>query len=243
MTDPQQQALPPACIAQIRDALNPRDRFKPTPGEWVADGREGWAYPNTVVRTAESREDGGHDIVRVHADFTCTVGKSEYEWANAAFVAACSPDNIRSLLAYVEQLEALAASAPSREVPDDMPEAFDPSASHISPDYRDGWNACHKAMSEWAMQDRISVALAATTAVTRGTLKGEIQQVRADESISDWQHLKRYGYAPGNYMSKCLKCGKTTIMDKRAYRCRPCAEARHAAAPSPSVAAEETKNA
>lgn len=46
----------------------------------------------------------------------------------------------------------------------------------------------------------------------------------------DWQHLKRYGYAPGNYMSKCFTCGETPVgMDKRAITCRPCAEKKHAA--------------
>jgi hypothetical protein len=47
---------------------------------------------------------------------------------------------------------------------------------------------------------------------------------------ADWQHLKRYGYAPGNYMSKCHSCGDVPVMDKRATTCRPCAEAMHAAA-------------
>lgn len=102
----------PECVEAIRAALTPRDRFKPTPGEWVADAHEGWAHPRTDVRTPESRDDGGHTIVRVHADFTCTVGKSEYEWANAAFVAACSPKNITELLAYVEHLEHAARRQP-----------------------------------------------------------------------------------------------------------------------------------
>lgn len=99
----------PACLDAIRTALEPsgwRERFKPTPGEWVADDHKGWAYPMTEVRTAESREEGGHSIVRVHANFDCTVGKSEYEWANATFVAACSPQNMREVLAYIERLEA-----------------------------------------------------------------------------------------------------------------------------------------
>lgn len=47
-----------------------------------------------------------------------------------------------------------------------------------------------------------------------------------------WEHLKQYGYAPGNYMNKCHTCGKVVeFVDKRAITCRPCAEARHAAAP------------
>lgn len=45
---------------------------------------------------------------------------------------------------------------------------------------------------------------------------------------NDWQHLKPYGYAPGNYMIRCRDCNDTPIMDKRASRCRPCAEAAYA---------------
>lgn len=38
------------------------------------------------------------------------------------------------------------------------------------------------------------------------------------------ERLKAYGYAPGNYMSKCDDCGSTDWdADKRARRCRPCA--------------------
>ncbi len=65
----------------------------------------------TEVRTEKTRDDGGHSIVRVRveAGFCGTVGNAEYEWANAAFVAACSPQNIRELLAYVDRLELVAA--------------------------------------------------------------------------------------------------------------------------------------
>lgn len=44
-------------------------------------------------------------------------------------------------------------------------------------------------------------------------------------AMADWWHLKGYGYAPGNYMSKCHRCKQVVIMDKRAVTCRPCAEA------------------
>ena len=48
---------------------------------------------------------------------------------------------------------------------------------------------------------------------------------------ADWQHLKPYGYAPGNYLSRCLKCNTVAHdVDKRATTCRPCAEAMHSAA-------------
>jgi hypothetical protein len=45
----------------------------------------------------------------------------------------------------------------------------------------------------------------------------------------DWLHLKRYGYAPGNYMNFCKRCGVVHAgLDKRATCCKPCAEVRHA---------------
>ena len=37
--------------------------------------------------------------------------------------------------------------------------------------------------------------------------------------------LRKWGYAPGGYMSDCHKCGKThSGMDKRAITCQQCAE-------------------
>lgn len=37
--------------------------------------------------------------------------------------------------------------------------------------------------------------------------------------------LLAYGYAPGNYMIKCIDCGATPIdCDKRAARCKQCAQ-------------------
>ena len=37
--------------------------------------------------------------------------------------------------------------------------------------------------------------------------------------------LRKWGYAPGRYMSDCHKCGKThSGMDKRAITCQQCAE-------------------
>jgi hypothetical protein len=44
----------------------------------------------------------------------------------------------------------------------------------------------------------------------------------------DWQHLKKYGYARGNYMSKCRSCGELAVMDKRAITCRVCAKEMYA---------------
>ena len=36
------------------------------------------------------------------------------------------------------------------------------------------------------------------------------------------------GYAPGEYMTKCVDCGETVCMDKRATQCFPCAVERMA---------------
>lgn len=49
------------------------------------------------------------------------------------------------------------------------------------------------------------------------------------QGATDWSHLKQYGYAPGNYMCRCGKCGEVCYdMDKRAITCRSCAEVMHA---------------
>jgi hypothetical protein len=77
-------------------------RFKPTPGKWVADDHQGWVHPQTDVRSVDLE----CKVVVVRAEFSCTVGKSEYEWANAAFVAAANPDTIRALLAERDALQA-----------------------------------------------------------------------------------------------------------------------------------------
>jgi hypothetical protein len=43
--------------------------------------------------------------------------------------------------------------------------------------------------------------------------------------------LLDYGYAPGNYMSRCLTCDQTMQdVDKRCRCCKPCAEAKMRAA-------------
>lgn len=58
---------------------------------------------------------------------------------------------------------------------------------------------------------------------------GEPSLPAPQQATPEWLHLKSYGYAPGNYMSKCLRCGQTPAgLDKRATSCRPCAEAAYA---------------
>lgn len=54
-------------------------------------------------------------------------------------------------------------------------------------------------------------------------------------AADDWQHLKPFGYAPGNYMNECQWCHQIVEgIDKRAISCRPCAEIALAAA-SPAL--------
>jgi len=67
--------------------------------------------------------------------------------------------------------------------------------------------------------------------------KAPLLSDNAKPPADDWQHLKRYGYAPGNYMGKCRSCNEIVhSIDKRAICCRPCAEKRHASQPpAPSV--------
>jgi hypothetical protein len=57
---------------------------------------------------------------------------------------------------------------------------------------------------------------------------GQLERgVRPD--AQGFEHLLRYGYAPGNYMNTCQRCGEVAHgVDKRARCCRACAEARHA---------------
>ena len=44
-------------------------------------------------------------------------------------------------------------------------------------------------------------------------------------NLQEWARLKSYGYAPGEYMSKCHLCKQWVAgLDKRAFTCKPCAE-------------------
>ena len=60
----------------------------------------------------------------------------------------------------------------------------------------------------------------------------------------DWLHLKQYGFAPGDYMSKCHTCGFVVCgLDKRASCCRPCAERRDEAARASHAMTTDTTKA
>lgn len=70
--------------------------------------------------------------------------------------------------------------------------------------------------------------------VVRGNAGALLRRVEAPVAApaapaDGWEHLKVYGYAPGDYMTRCHVCGAITNgVDKRAVTCRPCAEATHA---------------
>lgn len=69
-----------------------------------------------------------------------------------------------------------------------------------------------------------------TTPATSEPVAGPVQRPvgRPAPERAEWEHLKRYGYAPGNYMQRCHRCQQiVTDVDKRAITCRLCAEAMH----------------
>lgn len=82
-------------------------------GPLRAERNLNWAYPQTQVE-GDGRY-GAQVVMRfVHGNpqFFCTIGKAEYEWANADFFAAASPevvlfllDHINALGAKIERLE------------------------------------------------------------------------------------------------------------------------------------------
>lgn len=88
----------------------------------------------------------------------------------------------------------------------------------------DAWeNADREVMSQ---EPELSKQLKAINNAMEGA---SLPTQPAAQATPEWLHLKSYGYAPGNYMSKCLRCGQTPAgLDKRATSCRPCAEAAYA---------------
>ena len=91
-------------VKTIRDALTGKYGRHPTPGPWIDDRRLHWHQPDTVVK--KEGEDGYGRIMDVRmsdlGSFTCTVGKSEQEWVNATYIAACYPERIARLIAHMD---------------------------------------------------------------------------------------------------------------------------------------------
>lgn len=69
--------------------------------EWKAKDNADWVSPQTYV--VAERENGDEISVvrffRGEPQFWCTIGKSEWEWCNAAFIAAANPYTIKKLVA------------------------------------------------------------------------------------------------------------------------------------------------
>lgn len=91
-------------------------------------------------------------------------------------------------------------------------------------DFVAGWRAAEAAGEARAMSGEASNGGHAD----EGAVQRPVE--RPEPERDDWQHLKRYGYAPGRYMSKCSNCERVIDgLDKRAVTCKPCAEALHTA--------------
>lgn len=71
-----------------------------TPGPWEDRRNLGWAFPETqVVATDIDRKVA---VLRNgQLDVSCTIGKAEREWANAAYIGAANP---KAVLALLDQL-------------------------------------------------------------------------------------------------------------------------------------------
>jgi len=74
-------------------------------GDLRANRNLNWAYPQTTI-TADAN--GWEKTVMRFVDgkpqFSCTIGKAEYEWRNADFFAAASPEVVLFLLDHIMAL-------------------------------------------------------------------------------------------------------------------------------------------
>ena len=104
--------------------------------------------------------------------------------------------------------------------------------------------------NHWWGSSSIEAAITALRqALEQQPVEKEIQRLRAlvraqqitiekleQQPADDWEHLKQYGYAPSNYMMTCRECDKKVIdVDKRASRCRTCAETMYAKRQQPAA--------
>jgi len=66
-----------------------------------------WAYPQTTITAdANGWETTVMRFVDSKPEFSCTIGKAEYEWRNADFFAAASPEVVLFLLDHINYLGA-----------------------------------------------------------------------------------------------------------------------------------------
>jgi hypothetical protein len=74
-------------------------------GDLRAERNLNWAYPQTTIRADNNGwETTVMRFVHAKPQFSCTIGKAEYEWANADFFAAASPEVVLFLLDHINAL-------------------------------------------------------------------------------------------------------------------------------------------
>ena len=72
-------------------------------GPLRAERNLNWAYPQTEIR-ADGYDRVVMRFVESKPQFCCTIGKAEYEWRNADFFAAASPETVLFLLDHINAL-------------------------------------------------------------------------------------------------------------------------------------------
>ena len=89
-----------AKLRKLADAAWPK-------GDLRAERNLNWAYPQTTIKEySEGWETTVMRFVKAKPQFSCTIGKAEYEWANADFFAAASPEVVLFLLDHINHLGA-----------------------------------------------------------------------------------------------------------------------------------------
>lgn len=105
MTD--KAPMPPLTDEDMRALETLADATVPNWTEWYADDHKDWASPQTYVEAKDRWGDSVRIVRFVDGEphFCCTVGKAEYEWANAKFVAAANPLTIKRALTTIQSLQ------------------------------------------------------------------------------------------------------------------------------------------
>ena len=72
-------------------------------GPYRADLNLNWAYPQTVIKDVRT-DRVVMRFVNAKPQYSCTIGKAEYEWRNSDFFAAMSPEVVLFLLDHINYL-------------------------------------------------------------------------------------------------------------------------------------------
>jgi hypothetical protein len=84
--------------------------------------------------------------------------------------------------------------------------------------------ALRTAIAEAEKQEPVAQDVQEKCRIETVPAKGGLLPAAPVQEPEQWEHLKAYGYAPGNYMMICRGCNTEVIgVDKRASRCKPCA--------------------